>query len=183
MTKFEEQIRSGVLAAGAEYRNLSGGGWLSHAPESYLSTKLGQELGKYYCVYFDTSFKRVLADAIKKPGKMPGGLSQRSDLSIWYKSKDEVLAAIEVKRAYNVGPVLEDCAKLEKIVALKKGPSLGYVVAYSEAKPRPGRQTLERRFERWASESGWSLISAHVELEKSSDGWTWGFCILRNPKK
>jgi hypothetical protein len=109
-------------------------------------------------------------------------LSKRSDISVWFKGRQGIRAAIEIKKAYNAIPILHDTKKLDKIVGLKQGPQSGYLVAYSEAKPRNGKDTLSQRFADWENQTGWKQVSAHVDPIKDDNNWVWGFCILRSQK-
>jgi hypothetical protein len=164
------------------------GYWLSHAPESYITVIIAQEIVKLgYNVYIDTSLKKILNDQIEKQHggkrKVSPSLSKRSDISVMFKSKQQTLAAIEVKRAaYYVDPVLRDTKKLDQLIGVEGGAKTGYVVAYSEAKYHENKDTLEKRFADWAAKTEWSLVSYHTDSFKDDENWVWGFCILRSKK-
>ena len=181
MNDLENLIQRGVINAHRQYQKMTDY-WLSHAPESFLTVVIAQEIVKAnYAVYIDTSLKRILKDATTHKGAIPSALGNRSDISVWYRTKDSIRAAIEVKRAYSAPPVSRDAKKLARIVGLKKGPKTGYIVAYSESKSRYQIDTLNTRFRNWSTLTGWQLISSYVDKEKDSDNWNWGFCILRSP--
>jgi hypothetical protein len=186
-TKLEKKIHSAMLSAHKQYLAMTGY-WLSHAPESYITVKLAQDIFKSgYNVYIDSSLKKILNDRdnYQRGGKrkLSPSLSKRSDISVVYKSRHETLAAIEVKRAaYYVNPVLRDTKKLNKLVGIEGGATNGYVVAYSEAKYHEGKDTLKKRFADWAKKTNWALVSSHTDTLSDGENWVWGFCVLRSKK-
>lgn len=179
MNKLEDAIHSAMLAAHDEYLNMTNY-WLSHAPESYITVMIARAIAQLdYSIYIDTSLKRVLADYAKIKGHLPASLSKRSDISVWFKGGLAVRAAVEVKKAYHVAPILKDTEKLGAIIGLVHGPKTGYVVAYSEAKYHESKDTLAKRFKGWADTTNWRLVTSYTDTIKDDNNWVWGFCILR----
>lgn len=148
LTKLEKKIHSAMLRAHKQYLEMTGY-WLSHAPESYITVTLAQEIFKGgYNVYIDSSLKKILDDQNNNQRgskrRLSPSLAKRSDISVVYKSRQETLAAIEVKRAaYYVNPVLTDAVKLNELVGIEGGAKNGYVVAYSEVKYHEDKDTLK----------------------------------------
>jgi Tfp pilus assembly protein PilO len=130
VTKLEQRIYSAMLGAHRQYLAMTGY-WLSHAPESYITVMIARAIvGLGYNVYIDTSLKKILNDQIilqrSRKRKLSPSLSKRSDISVVFKSKQQTLAAIEVKRAaYYVDPILRDTNKLDRLVGVEGGAKTG----------------------------------------------------------
>jgi hypothetical protein len=175
MTALEAAILNGAVQAQERYKKISGGSWLYHGPESFIESYVGEALhDEGYEVYFEISPKRIDEELrTVRHGRPPKNVGEGFDLLVWYKSKDEPLAIIEIKRAMNVDPVHSDAQKVRK--HLGRVAKLGYLLVYSEAK-RQG--TLEDRFENWADETGTDIAGDHIAAEVD-DGWRWGFVLLK----
>lgn len=114
-------------------------------------------------------------------GKPPSYLSNRPDISVWFKTSERVRAAIEIKRAYDISPVMKDIARLRRIVGKAHGPKVGYAICYSEARPKKSESTdasLEKRFSRWQKETDTRRIITEFRGPDDNGAWC-GWCVLR----
>ena len=102
-------------------------------------------------------------------------LTKRPDISVWYKSRKELLAVIEIKRAWRTAPVEGDMRRLLSMTQIKHGPKHGYMIVYSE---RRNDATLENNFGNWEEATDGELIHGYVS-KHAEEGWHWGFCILK----
>lgn len=179
--QLEKVLIKAVRKARDQYDEMTGGHWLSHAPETFIQFVIAREIFKAdYYVFSDVSLKKVLNDVFRKaPGKIRGRqphfLSQRSDLTVWNKSSETVRAVIEIKKAWNIGPLKKDALKLKKLSKMKNGPRRGYIIAYTEAK-REG--TLDKTFSSWAKRLKMRLVGSIQR--RGNEHWYWGFAVLRS---
>ena len=187
MTKLEQRIHSAVLKVHKDYLVMTGY-WLSHAPESYITVIIAQEIVKLgYNVYIDTTLKKIRNDQSKNLNhtkrKLSPLLSKRPDISVVFKAKQQILAAIEVKRAAKfLNPVRRDTEKLEQLIGGEGGAKYGYVVEYSETKYHENRDTLKERFAGWATKTSWAVASSHISSLSGDEDRVWGFCILKRQR-
>ena len=187
MNVLEKAISKGIKSTFKEYEEMADY-WLSHAPEYYVTVGVARAIYKHSgnAVFMDASLKRIYAHRKSQGepiilGKPPEYLSNRPDISVWFKTSQRVKAAIEIKRAYTIGPVKLDVERLRRVVGKAYGPAVGYVIAYSEAKPRKSKssnETLSKRFDHWASETKTQMVAKEFG-GPDDDGWWWGWCVLR----
>jgi hypothetical protein len=140
LNDLEEAIGKGLRTAFKEYEDMSSY-WLGHAPEYFITVGVGRAIHKETGadIHMDASLKRIYKQRKEwgEPsilGRPPSYLSNRPDISVWFKASDKIRAAIEIKRAVGIAPVKNDIARLRRIVGKRHGPKLGYAICYSEAK-------------------------------------------------
>ena len=188
MTLIEHAIKRGLKNTFKLYERMTDY-WLSHAPEYFVTVGIAQTIHKDTegGVFMDVSLKRIYSHRKSQGeasirGKPPFYLSNRPDISVWYKSSPRVKAAIEIKKAYSLDPVKKDVARLRRIVGKPHGPKVGYVVAYSETKPRKSKSTsdsLSARFDKWEKSTKTKLIIKGLGKKSDDSGWWHGWCVLR----
>ncbi len=176
MNLLEKALVSGVMAAQRQYLEMSDW-WLSAAPESFLQIVVCQHLAKLgHYVYPDISLKRIYEEMDQRPTPdQIRHLRKRPDISVWYKTRLELVAVVEIKRSWNVAPIRRDMDRLSDMTKLKGGPKSGYMIVYSERKKK---DTLSRNFINWAEQTAGILIHYYVAPEGDGE-WYWGFCILK----
>ena len=148
MNDLEKAILRGAKNAERKYEWLTGGHWLSHAPESFLQMTVAMELRKKTknCIYVDASHNKIKADQDERRlGRPPGNEHERPDISVWFKTSNELRAIIEIKLAYRFAGVNSDATKIRKILRHKQS-ALGYLLVYSEEYKL---ETLKQRFRKW----------------------------------
>jgi len=179
MNKLEKALLDGAVEAQEQYIRVSGGWWLWHGPESFILPYLSERVAdEGFVVYPEKSPKKIDAElGVVKRGKPPKNIGERFDLVVWYKSKDEVRAVVEVKRAQNISPVRSDFTKVQK--HLSQGvSSKGYLLVYSEARGDDRRSKLIERFKHWSDETDTWMVGYRVDEEDDGE-WSWGFVLLR----
>ena len=104
------------------------GHWLHHAHESFIQTVICQEISAEYYAFPDSSLKKIYEDIGAHEHELDDRqLRQKPDISIWYKSKRDIYAILEIKKAWQSAPVLADSKKI-KMIAAGKGRKLGYLL-------------------------------------------------------
>jgi len=182
INELELAILDGAVDAQKKHESMTNGWWLSHGPESFLQVSIAQHVHKAtnHAVYIDCSIKKIRSDMDCGSGRPPANGSERPDISVWHKSDNSLRAGIEIKRAYHCAPVKKDARRLTRWLSHESGPRAGYVLVYSESKGRNCIRTLERRFEAWSDDIGWSLKGSAIDRDQDEEGWTWGVCLLRD---
>jgi hypothetical protein len=185
MNQIERAIVQGAIDAQKRYEAMTGGWWLSHGPELYLQGVIAEHIAELkHWVYLDCSIRKIIEyDMGRRRGRPAFNERQRPDISVWYKSRDAIRAVVEIKRAFDVGPVRQDAQKLDRILSAAKGPAAGYLLVYSEAMTKKPGDTLNRRFTNWQKAIGWKTIQQHVrEVEDAeAECAAWGLVLFRAP--
>lgn len=185
LNDLEEAIGKGLKITFKEYGEMADY-WLWHAPEYFITVGVGRAIHKETGagIYMDASLKRIYKQRKDQGeplilGKPPSYLSNRPDISVWFKSSEKIRAAIEIKRASNISPVKKDVARLRRIVGKAHGPKVGYAICYSEARPKESTNaSLEKRFSQWEKETGTNRIITEFR-GPDDNGWWCGWCVLR----
>jgi hypothetical protein len=184
-------IYNAVKKAHCDYKKISGGYWLWHAPEFFIQVIIAQELSKAsYTVFIDTPNKRIRADHPGEGTEISQDDANRPDLTVWHKSKNSELsvkAKIEIKKTYKLKDVKSDVDKLRNNIEFGKATKTGYVVVYTETPVISGKDyndTLQERFDGWSKNCNVELLERHIDPKTEYDKekkkkWAWGFCILR----
>jgi hypothetical protein len=116
MNQLEESILRGAKKAHKLYEEMTGGWWLAHGPESFFQTVVALEIKELgYYVWIDASHKKLRDGAKKEIGQPDKNGLQRPDISVWFKTSDKLRAAIEIKRAWSLGPIYKDAKKYKNI--------------------------------------------------------------------
>jgi hypothetical protein len=170
---------TGARKARSHYERMTGGYWLWHAPESFLQVLVAQQIAKAgYSVYIDASIKKMKLDFDALPGRPAANLRTRPDISVWYKNNSGLKAVIEVKRAWSLAPIQTDATKVAKYLGQCSALKTGYILAYTEAKGKNRANTLENRFDNWATSISWKLLDMRIGVSESDD-WAWGMGLMR----
>ena len=132
--KFEKAILDAAVSAQEFHIKMTEGYYLSYAHESYLQNyiaiKIFEKTGFY--AYVDASPKKIRADSDSISKRPPGNSAQRFDLVFWHKTKNQIRAIVEIKRAWDQGPVIKDVKKLLGYIPKKDaGGATGYVLYYT----------------------------------------------------
>ena len=179
MSQLEEAIIEGVSEAAKKYDEMSGGWWLSHAPESFLQMEIATKIYETgFNLFVDASYNKILDDIGRIRGRPANGGSKRPDICVFSKASRTIKALIEVKRASNLFSVNLDKSKLSSLMRLKTGPKYCYVVAYSEANGNSYKKTLEERFLAWEDKE-WYCCHSYIDERQDDDGYGWGYCVLK----
>ncbi len=201
----ETVILRGVGSIHKNYKNISDGWWLYHAPESFIQAHLASLIAKKgFCVFPECSPKRWKAsrDETKKPKGRPFSAhdKKRFDLVIWQKNGRKPRALVEIKRAVNAVPVLADATKILRYAkeALFYNIRTAYLLVYSEAKRNTGRQPyhsgrkkLAASFKNWGKElkglcrgkkarvRGVGTTAHQPQDQDDDEQWSWGVALYR----
>jgi len=183
MNKLERAILDGAIEAQKAYGRISDGCWLGHGPESFIQPYVAEEIAEEgFVVYPEKSPKKLDEELeVKRRGRPPGNKGERFDLVVWYRTRPEVLAIIEIKRAYYIGPVRRDAEKVKKHLSHGVAKT-GYLLVYSVAGGYARRTALESTFKRWAKQTETTLVGHHIVADED-DEWSWGFVLLRLNRK
>ena len=150
MTKLEEAILEGAKTAQKDYFNMTGGYWLWHGPEYFISYTVAMKLKEEkFLVYPEASPKKIMEGRGERPkGRPAGNLGQRFDLVIWEKTTDNIKAVLEIKQAWDIAGLKSDREKISKFIKQKQYVKSGYLLTYTQAKGVKRVQTLENRLKR-----------------------------------
>ena len=180
--KFETAILNAAMSAQEFHIEMTDGYYLWYSHESYLQNYIAINVfeNQSFYVYVDASPKKIRegSDSISK---RPPSSSQRFDLVFWHKTKNQLKAIVEIKRAWNQTPVIEDVKKLSGYITKKDaGGATGYVLYYTH----DDAQVIVDRFNRvndtMRSRLGLYGLTHPVEscICKSGDP-PWGFALFR----
>ena len=181
--KFETAILDAAVSAQEFHIRMTAGYYLWYAHESYLQNYIAIEMfeNQGFYVYVDASPKKIRADSDSISKRPPGNSAQRFDLVFWHKTKNQLRAIVEIKRAWNQGPVIKDVRKLLGFIPKKDaGGATGYVLYYTH----DDAQLIIDRFNR-ANDTMRNRLSLHGLTHpvdscicKSGDP-PWGFALFR----
>jgi hypothetical protein len=140
----EKCILDAVSIAQDSYKQMTGGWWLWHGPESFLQTIIAQEIKKTtgHTIYIDTSIQKISTDFNRGPGRPASYERLRPDISVWYKDLERLRAAIEIKRAASAHPIEKDAQKIEKYLAHKHSAETGHILTYTEIQKKRSARGL-----------------------------------------
>ena len=153
---FEQAILDAAWKAQKFHDDMTDGLYLGYSHESFLQNFIAIEVFKNkkkagHYVFVDASPKKIREWAVpasKKPPKY-----RRFDLVFWFKSKNEVKAIVEIKRAWEKSSVMGDVNKLRKYRDTKDGQNIRdyYVLYYTshsvtDKRKGEGRELIEGRF-------------------------------------
>jgi hypothetical protein len=181
MNTIEKAIIEGAKKAQREYEAMTGW-WLSHGPESFVICEVANEIVKKanFSVFIEVSPKKILFEREEKlRGRRPANYGQRFDIVVWHKSRNDIRAIVEIKRAWSVANLSSDREKILKYMASNKFVKAGYLLAYTEAKGKKRGDTLKNRFNYWANALACSLVGSFIDQEGDGQwGWAVGlFCL------
>lgn len=161
-TTLEKCLLASVKSAQKQYRDMTGGYALWHAPESFVQMVVARNVNKQLgvLVYPECTPDGFSRDAnrARRPGRPPKiNTQQRFDLVIWWKGDSQPRALVELKLTYaTMDSVIQDARKLiafRKEAARIEGLRHGYLLVYNSAyrnenvkKIRQGKLTIEERF-------------------------------------
>lgn len=185
MKQLSTAVLNAAVRAHRDYDNRSGGYWLWHAPEFFLTVHVARGIGRRnWEVWCDASPRKIVeANTAVRQGRQPLNKNHRFDIVVWHKSEDTVKALIEVKKAWSIATLKADVRKLRKQSRMKKAAAkAGYLLVYSEAKhkrhERIGRDAVLKRFKRWSKELRTRLAGTR-QYAPREEKWAWGFALLR----
>jgi hypothetical protein len=129
MNKIEEAIIEGTRKAQREYEYMTGW-WLSHGPESFIMCEVAYMIAKKadFSVFIEASPKKILSEREEKlRGRRPANHGQRFDIVVWHKSRNDIRAIIEVKRAWSIANLRGDSEKIIKYMASHCCPNVNRI--------------------------------------------------------
>lgn len=186
--QFEKAILDAAVSAQRFHIKMTGGYYLWYAHESYLQNYIAIRMFKKtgFYVSVDASPKKIRKDADSISKRPPGNSAQRFDLVFWRKSKNQLKAIVEIKRAWSQRPVIKDVEKLSGFITKKDaGDATGYVLYYTHDDTRDmGAQVIADRFNRvndtMRNQLGLHGLTHPVDsyIPKSGDP-PWGFALFR----
>ena len=185
LVTIERAIVSGIRGAFDNYLKMSGGYFLWHAPEYYITVEVARSLAdKKYRVYFDVPVGRI-GKLDFGDGRISNSKSclKRVDVSIFSKTDNSMRALLEIKKTNNFTNVESDFNKLKKISRLKSSPDIFYQLIYSDDSNK--RETYINRHKRWSDDLGMILVKddvVPVRSDRDDQDFYWGFCLLRYQK-
>lgn len=181
MNNLEKAIIEGTQTAQREYENMTGW-WLSHGPESFIMCSVAGMIAKKanFYVFIEASPKRIREEREEQlRGRPPANHGQRFDIVVWKKSKNDIRAIIEVKRAWSIADLRGDRKKISKYLASNKFVNTGYLLAYTEAKGKRREITLNNRLLRWANTLQCNLAGSFIDKKGDGEcGWAVGLFRL-----
>ena len=147
VTSFEMEILDAAVAAQHFHIDMTGGQYLWESHESFLQSYIAFRFARFdsegrfqkggYRVYIDPSSERVrgsLANSYR--GRTPMKRS-RFDLVFWLKTRDEVKAVLEIKRAWTKKPIEDDINKVTQFLGKKISENAaGYVLHYTDCRKK-----------------------------------------------
>lgn len=160
----------GVASAFDKYRRMSGGYWLSYAPESYIQAEIANALAKK-CpfVTLEDNVGEILENsgADRRGAKPRGSRWGRVDIVVWWKN-DSPRTLIEVKKISN-GAIFNDDAKRLRGLLKKKTSSFaeGILIGYADA---PYKEKIDERFDAIITNTGSELIGRLNPRKSVEDG-------------
>ncbi len=178
-TQLEKAIIQGARPARREYEKMTGW-WLFHGPESFLTCTVASKVSKKvdYTVFIEASPKRILDEREEKlKGKPPAYLNKRFDIVVWQKSKNNIQAIVEVKKAWNITNLKKDRKKISDYMKRNKFVRKGYFLVYTEA-TKKREDTLGNRLDKWAEDLNCDLVDYLIDV-KSDDEWGWAIGLFR----
>ena len=190
-TKFERAILDAAVSAQEFHMDMTGGQYLWESHESFLQNYIAFRFAKFdakgrfrrngYCVYIDSSPKKIREGLHKAYSGRTPMKGKRFDLVFWFKSKDEVKAILEIKRAWTKKPIECDIAKVTNFLrsAMASNVRAGYVLHYTDCRSNRDN-VITRNFEKLAGVSGCMLVDYCVE--GSGEEHRWGFALYKCAK-
>lgn len=179
MTKFEQTIIDGAIAAQEDYSGMTNW-WLDHGPEYFITSIVAKHIATEHgcCVFPEASPKKIKKEinAPPKRGPVPKSDSQRFDIVVWHKASNTVKAIIEVKRAYTIKPLQDDKKKI--LDYMNKNQDLvknGYLLVYTVAKKV---DTLPNTLRSWAERLKCTLVGSQIGEDETGE-WRWAFGLLK----
>lgn len=187
--KFEKAILKAAVDAWKFHYEMTGGAYLHYTHESFLQNYIAVNMfsEKGFYVYVDPSPKKIRndsrSDSISEKPPKNLNLQQRFDLVFWLKADDRVKAIIEVKRAWNKTPVMNDVNKVSDYLKTNDGKDVdGYVLYYTHASDT---KFIHRRFQAVdeemkksiGKEGKFGLVGKYIFEEK--DWAPYGFALFR----
>ena len=104
----------------------------------------------------------------------------RFDLVFWFKTKDEVKAVLEIKRAWTKKPIEDDINKVTQFLSKRiSGNAAGYVLHYTDCKKNDEKQ-IKKRFNTINGISGSELVDSRIGGLEGQHSW--GFALYRCAK-
>lgn len=192
-TQIEDRILAGAVEAQKNYLNMTSY-WLDQAPESFINVHVGLSVAKGdYYANVDTSVKKLNKDIQKKGSNSGRKLrfeKERPDIAIWYKSKNELTAIVETKKAFNCGVLEKDLKKLKRHLSHRHSAKRGYLLVFTTSGKKSDDKRdaacvcdlLADKLDRWGEKLGISLVAS--EICRPKDTWYnkathrhWGWAI------
>ena len=186
--QFEKAILDAAISAQRFHIKMTSGYYLWYSHESYLQNYVAVEMFRKqgFYIYVDASPKKIRegSDSISK--RPPGNIAQRFDLVFWHKTKNQLKAIVEIKRAWNQTPVIKDVKKLSGFITKKDaGGATGYVLYYTHDDTQDmDAQVIIDRFNR-VNDTMRNQLSLHGLTHPvdsyiyKSDDPPWGFALFR----
>lgn len=104
----------------------------------------------------------------------------RFDLVFWFKSKDEVKAVLEIKKAWTKRPIENDIDKVTRFPGKKIAENAaGYVLHYTDCRKSDEKQ-IKKRFSAVNGISGSRMDECRIGGSQGQHSW--GFALYRCAK-
>ena len=151
LEKIETAIKKGCQRAADRYEKITGGHWLSSAPESYIQSCIFEKIGDLDNLYatMETSHQKISEDTdISFKKKFTEDMKNgRLDLVVWY-ANGMPRVIIEIKKFYLKSTFDNDASRIRYWMENSDiRLQAGFLVGYTEAKGVKSRETLTHRFE------------------------------------
>ena len=160
--KFEKAILDAAWNAQKFHIEMTGGEYLWYSHESFLQNFIAIKMFKNkkkagYYVYVDASPKKIRESSDSASEEDEKDSRQRFDLVFWFKSKNEVKAIVEIKRAWEKNSVMDDIYKLWEYRKTEGDQDIdGYVLYYTD----------HRRKDRWKRKDSKFIQDRFCEVDK-----------------
>lgn len=174
-------IFQGIKVAFSNYRKLSGGYWLGHAPESFIQSEIARSLGKLSPLFItlEDTVDSILRDAGAdlRGAKPRNSATGRIDVILWWADGTPRIL-IEVKKAWNYDAITKDATRLKQLLNRGGTWKNGIIAVYTDAR---NPKMIENRFEQLAGKSGTTIARQIGPTKRTEDNetWYWGAaCFL-----
>ena len=147
LEEIASQALRGIESAFRKYERMSGGYWLSYAPECYIQAEIANALAKKCpIVTLEDNVGEILKNsgADRRGAKPRGSRWGRVDIVVWWKN-DSPRTLMEVKKITSATVLNDDAKRLRRLLKKKDTGSFaeGLLVGYADA---PYKEKIDERF-------------------------------------
>lgn len=174
MNQLEKTILGSAIRAQNLYKKISGGWWLSHGPEYFITSTLATDIFRLggYSVFMEASPRKILNEITQEQRNAD---NIRFDLAIWEKSTNKIRAIIEIKMARDINVLIKDKIKITDYKRINNFVKNGYILFYTELKTI---DKLKSRLSDWPDKLNCTLVGHKVD-EKGDGTWKWAIALLK----
>ena len=175
--KLEKLIFRAAKKSQKVYKDMTDRWWLWRGAESIIQMQVAFALVGTYFLDTESSPTKINDDkGLKRVGRPPKNKNHRFDIIIWSKATDKIRAIIEIKRAYQIGALAPDAAKIRQYASATNSDSFaGYILFYSVSK---SRIKLTERIQKSAGSLNATIVGSYISDLREKDKWEWSMALL-----